>query len=153
MDNVNQRHRIFVVDDHPLIRKCLSDFIDQTHDLEICGAAASGDEALQMITCDRCDLVLVDVSMPGMNGIELVARLREKHAGLLCLMLSGHSEQVYVRDSLEAGARGYVTKGDPGALLHAIRKVLGGEMYMNEAFGAQLRAGVRPDNTGNPSSA
>lgn len=129
MKRLESRNRVFVVDDHPVIRETLSAFIERIDDLEICGTATSGDEALTRIVACRCDLVLVDLSMPGMSGIDLVRRLQEQKPECRCLILSGHSEQVYVRDSLEAGARGYVTKGDPDALLRAIRVVLEGGIY------------------------
>lgn len=78
------------------------------------------------------DLVIVDVALPAMNGIDLVAALHERFPTLPCLMLSGHTELNYVRRALDVGARGYVMKGDPFALPEAVRTVLAGEIYLSE---------------------
>lgn len=123
--------RVFIVDDHAIVRELLSDFLNDLVDLEVCGSAASGEEALQVLPHADCDLALVDVSMPGMDGIELVRRLQQEHPTLRCLMLSGHAEEVYVRASLEAGALGYVMKGDPDALREAIAQALSGGIYLS----------------------
>lgn len=133
MEVSERTYRIFVVDDHDIVREMLSAYITMEGDLQLCGEAASGEEALIGIQSVDCDLALIDVAMPGMNGIELVRRIKETRPGLRCLMLSGHAERVYVRDSLSAGAHGYVMKGDPDAILQAIRKVLEGELYLSDA--------------------
>lgn len=125
------RGRIFVVDDHELVREMLVLYIRMEADLEVCGTAASGAEALAKIGGLGCDLALLDVGMPGMSGIELAEALRARHPEVRCLMLSGHAERVYVQGALEAGARGYVMKGDPETILEAIRQVLRGEDYLS----------------------
>jgi DNA-binding NarL/FixJ family response regulator len=125
-------YRIFVVDDHDLLRELLAQFISLEEDMQVCGTAASGEEAIELLPYEACDLAVIDVAMPGMNGIELVARLRDRRPDLLCLMLSGHAEQVFVNGSLAAGARGYVTKGEPEAIIEAIRHVLTGGIYVSE---------------------
>ena len=120
-------YRLFIVEDHPLMRETLTEYLALEPDVEVCGQAASGEEALRLIPESACDLVLVDVSMPGMSGIEFVRQLRQLVPGQHCLMLSGHAEKVYVEAALAAGAQGYVMKGDPDAMVTAIRRVLGGE--------------------------
>jgi DNA-binding NarL/FixJ family response regulator len=77
------------------------------------------------------DLLLVDVALPGMNGIDLVGVVREKYAELPCLMLSAHNEIDYVGRALAAGARGYVLKSDPQTILDAVQRVLAGETYLS----------------------
>jgi DNA-binding NarL/FixJ family response regulator len=84
------------------------------------------------------DLILVDISLPGKNGIALVEEMRKKQPNLRCLIVSGHEESVYVRQALKAGARGYVMKGDPDAILRAIRHVIDGNIYLSEAMRRQL---------------
>lgn len=116
--------RIFLVDDHELFRETLAAFLGAQDDLELCGTAASGEEALGKIHPGSCDLVLVDVSMPGMNGIELVTRLRAVQPALACLMLSGHTDARYMARARDAGACGYIGKGDPDAIVPAIWNVL-----------------------------
>jgi DNA-binding NarL/FixJ family response regulator len=135
-----KRGRVFLVDDHDVVRTMLDMYIRRTQDLSICGMAASGEEALELATAETCDVALLDVAMPGMSGIELAHRLRERRPGLKCLMLSGHAEQVYVKGALEAGALGYVMKGDPDAILSAIRYVLRGEVYLSNEVQRYWRA-------------
>lgn len=123
--------RIFIVDDHELMREMLVLYTTREADLELCGLARSGEEALESIASSTCDLALLDVAMPGMSGIELARILRERQPELKCLMLSGHAEQSYVRGAMEAGACGYVMKGNPAAILTAIRQVLRGGVYLS----------------------
>jgi DNA-binding NarL/FixJ family response regulator len=88
-------------------------------------AANSGDASLP-------DLVLVDISLPGMNGIELVAELQRHYPGLPCLMLSGYQEVQCVRHALDAGARGFADKGDVAAIIQAVEQVLDGKIYLSD---------------------
>lgn len=132
--------RIFVVDDHALMRNVLATYIKRQDDLSVCGEAASGKEVLMIIGQLGCDLALLDVSMPGMSGIEVVQYLREHHPEVKCLMLSGHGEQVYVEEAKRAGAEGYVMKGNPTAILEAIRRVLEGQQYVSDEIREYWRA-------------
>lgn len=125
-------YRVFIVEDHPDMREMLGAFLDTEPDLQVCGAASNGRDALEQIDPDACDIVLIDVAMPVMNGIELVRRLNEQGVDLPCLMLSGHAEAMYIQGALEAGARGYVMKGDPDTILEAIRCVLRGDRYLSK---------------------
>jgi len=122
---------VFIVDDHAIVRELLSDFLNDLDGIAVCGTAASGEEALRVLPEAECELALIDVSMPGMSGIELVRQLYAARPALPCLMLSGHAEEIYVRASLEAGALGYVMKGDPDALREAIGQALRGETYLS----------------------
>lgn len=126
----NARPRLFVVDDHAFVREMIADFLTTVGDLEVHGTAGSGAEALEALPAACCDLAIIDVSMPGMSGIELVRRLRVACPELKCLMLSGHTLEAYATDALRAGAHGYVAKGNPDTLLAAIRAVLRGERYV-----------------------
>ena len=104
----------------------------------VLGAAASAEEALQTLATPYPDLVLVDVSLPGMSGLKLVERLCGQRPGLRTLMVSGHGETLYARAALAAGACGFVTKDDPDQLLVAVRTVLGGETFVSERLRAAL---------------
>lgn len=125
-------YRVFIVDDHAVIRSLLAQYIGTEPGLRVCGTAASGAEALERLGEVACDLALVDITMPGMDGIELVRHLRSQHPGLACLMLSSHIARAYVEAALEAGASGYTTKEEPDALIEAIWRVLRGEPYLSE---------------------
>jgi DNA-binding NarL/FixJ family response regulator len=118
------RRRVFLVDDTPLMRELFGELIELQPDLALAGTAASGEEALTVFPDVACDLALVDVSMPGMNGIDLVARLRELRPDFPCVLFSAHTGEVYARRAREVGAAGYVEKGDAALLLSTIREAL-----------------------------
>lgn len=124
-------HRVFIVDDHEIMREMLVEFLALEPDLTVCGEAANAQEALDRFEATDPDIVLVDVALPKMNGVELVRRLRARQPGLRCLMLSAHAEHLYVQEAIDAGARGYVMKGSPEAILEAIRVVLDGSIYLS----------------------
>lgn len=121
------KRTVYIVEDHPDMLRTYEYFIGRMEDLEVVGLAESAEEALEDEVINEAELALVDVSLPGMSGIDLVAVLRERRPGLPCLIVSGHSEDVYAESAHEAGARGYVMKGDPFKIVKAIRKVLEGE--------------------------
>ena len=125
-------YRVFIVDDSAIIRSLLAQYIASEPGLTVCGTAASGAEALEQIPPDGCDLALVDVSMPGMSGIELVRRLRNGRPELKCLMLSAHEEGAYVAAALSAGAGGYTTKEEPEVLVEAIWRVIREGAFLSE---------------------
>ena len=125
--------RILVVDDHPLFREGLVRVLNQEKDLEVCGEAADGSEALRRLTEGKPDLAIVDISLDGTNGIELTKQLRDRRPDLRILMLSMHDEGVYADRALRAGANGYVMKRERGSvLLEAVRRVLAGHAHFSE---------------------
>ncbi|MCE7985328.1 MAG: DNA-binding response regulator [Caldilinea sp. CFX5] len=125
---------IYLVEDHPLMLRMTAEFINRMPDLQVCGTAATAQEALTDLPTATVDLVLVDVSLPDMDGIQLVSALRSQQPALRCLMLSGHQEQSYVQRALAVGARGYIAKGNPLELIDAIRRVLKGDIYLSAAL-------------------
>lgn len=118
--------RVFIVDDNDLFTEFLVEFLEMEPNLIVVGKAASGEEALGSLATLACEVALVDVSMPGMSGIELVRRLQDVRPDLPCLMLSAHIGASYVEEALSAGARGFVEKGSPAELLEAIEAVAAG---------------------------
>ncbi len=125
--------RIFIVEDHPIMREMVREFLaEDASDLEVCGMAETGEEALEHLDGAEADLALIDVSLPGMTGIDLVKELLARRPGLPCVLYSGHGEAAYIERGLAAGARGYLLKGDPYELVGAIRQVLDGETYVSE---------------------
>ena len=117
-------YRIFIVEDHRVMRDSLILYIGRTPWLEVCGAVASAEEALVQLPESGADLVLVDISLPGMNGIDLIKQLRRQLPALPCLILSGHVEERYAGPAAEVGAVGYVMKDDADALIAKIQQVL-----------------------------
>ncbi len=126
--------RIFIVDDHPLMRRALHRLLNLEPGLVTVGEAASAEDALLQLAHDPPDLMLVDFSLPGMDGAQFVRAFGERHPGVHCLVLSSHHEPPYIDAALSAGAHGYVTKGDATALVGAIHRVLGGEIVVQTDF-------------------
>jgi two-component system, NarL family, nitrate/nitrite response regulator NarL len=127
--------RLVIVDDHSLVRDGLRARLSVVPGLEVIGEAASGAEALELAAAHAPDLMLVDVGMRGMNGIELATALRLRHPAIRVLMLSMYDNREYVLSAIRAGARGYVLKESPTEeILAAISAVCAGGNY----FSAQL---------------
>lgn len=130
--------QLFVVEDHPAMRAALVRLIERQPDLGLCGQAASAEEALPQIRQARPVLVLIDVSLPGMNGIGLVGCLHEEKRPPLCLMVSGHRDEMYGKAAYRAGAKGYVRKDQTAEILQGIYGVLNGELFFSEAIRREL---------------
>jgi two-component system, NarL family, nitrate/nitrite response regulator NarL len=124
--------RLVIVDDHSLVRDGLRARLSVVAGLQVIGEAASGAEALALAAADAPDLMLVDVGMRGMNGIELATALRERHPAIRVLMLSMYDNREYVLSAIRAGARGYVLKESPTEdILAAIGAVCAGGTYFS----------------------
>ncbi len=122
---------ILLVEDSAIFASTLERFLRIQSDLHVVGVAASAEAAWSLLRGLTVDLVLVDVSLPGGSGIDLVGGLRSEHPDLKCLMLSGHRGADYVHRALASGAAGYALKSDPLGILKAIRCVLVGESYIS----------------------
>jgi len=129
-----KRTRILLVDDHAVVRQGFKMILDAQADMEIVGEAANGREAVELAEQLRPDIVVMDVAMPELNGIEATRRVIAADAHIRVIALSMHKDSAYVREILRAGARGYLLK-DSGAddLVKAIRAVAGGESYLSPA--------------------
>jgi DNA-binding NarL/FixJ family response regulator len=125
--------RILAVEDHPAMREMLVQFLFLPPEFEVAAVARTGEQALDEIGEIDPEVVLVDVALPGMTGIELVRRIRSSGVATPCVMLSGHQDASYVRQALEAGASAYVVKGNPDEIVEAIRTVLRGDRYVPDA--------------------
>ena len=121
--------RIFVVEDHATMRDTLVGFVSALPDTEVCGSAASAEEALAKIAGAQADLALVDITLPGMNGLEFVREARRRWPRLQYLMLTGRDEATHLFPSFAMGAQGYLTKGNAARLKEAIDCVLRGQKY------------------------
>jgi DNA-binding NarL/FixJ family response regulator len=131
--------RILIVDDHAIVREGLKQILADQEDMTIEGEAENGSEALCKITEQEFDLILLDISMPGRSGLEVLQEIKERYSKLPVLILSMHSEEQYAVRMLRAGASGYLTKRSaPQELVSAIRKVSNGGKYITLAVAERL---------------
>lgn len=130
---------IILVDDHPLMRKGLGRTIENEVDLNVVGQMTSAEEALEQVEELDPDLAVVDISLPGMSGMELIKHLRSRMPDLGLLVVSRHDETLYAERCIRAGAKGYVMKQEAGdVIVQAIRKVLNGRIFVSEEINERL---------------
>lgn len=139
--------RVLIVDDHAVVREGLARILVGTGEGWTVGEASSGFQALDWLRRDRADVVIVDLSMPGMGGLDLLKRVRAEFGRLPVLVLSMHAEEQYALRAFKTGANGYMTKdGASGELIQALRKIAGGGAYVSadlaERVVLQLNGGV-----------
>jgi DNA-binding NarL/FixJ family response regulator len=132
------KKQVIIVDDHPLFRERLAQLINHELDLEVAGQAENAMGAIQLILDSSPDLAIVDITLRGSSGLELIKSIKALSIGLPVLVLSMHDESLYAERALRAGATGYITKNQ-GAdeVISAIRRVLAGEIYLS----AQMTSG------------
>ena len=136
---VTQKHKILVVDDHAIVREGLTTVINQQADVMVCGGAEDAQTALEAVEKLDPDLVIVDISLKGINGIELIKQIQKRDKKVPILVLSMHDESLYVERVLRAGARGYIMKQEgTEKVVTAIHRILGGDIYVSEAMGKKL---------------
>jgi len=138
--------RVLIADDHSIVRDGLKRILAATTDIAVAAEAASGDEALALVKANDYDLAMLDMSMPGLSGIDLIKRLKLERPALRILVLSMHGESQYAARTLKAGASGYLNKDSAAEiLLGAIRKIAAGGVHIGEAAAASLlRSGEKP---------
>jgi len=135
--------RVVIVDDHAVVREGLKRIIESAGDMTLVGEAASGEELLRELNGWPCDVVVVDLSMPGMPGLDVVREIRQRAPKLPVLVLSMYPEDQYAVRALTDGAVGYIHKGDPPAeLVKAIRTAAQGRRYITEAVAECLASHV-----------
>jgi len=150
------QQRILIVDDHPIFRKGIAMLLEHEPDILICGEAETAAQALGLVEHQNFDLVIADISLKDINGIELVKSLRAIKPHLPVLVLSMHDESLYAERALRAGARGYLMKqAPPDQVVSAIRQVLRGDRYLSAAANLLLLntfvAGKAHDDSGKSS--
>lgn len=134
-----QMTNIIIVDDHPLMRKGLALALDAEAEFNVSGQMSSAEEALEDI--DRLDpeLAIVDISLPGMSGMELVKHLQARKPDIKILVVSRHDETLYAERAIRAGARGYVMKLEAGeVIVKAVRQVMRGSIYVSDEINERL---------------
>lgn len=134
-----QPRKVFIVDDHPIVRQGLGYLINHEPDLKVCGEAAGVREARLGLSQTEPDVVVLDLSLRDSDGLELIKDIRSKNRHLPVLVLSMHDETIYAQRLLSAGANGYIMKqAAADQLLVALRRVLGGGIYVSEQIGASM---------------
>lgn len=133
------KRRVFLVDDHPIVRERLAELIGQEGDLEVCGEAEDAIAALKQVEALRPDVAIVDITLKDTYGIELIKDLKERHPKLPVLVLSMHDESLYGERAIRAGAKGYLNKQEATKkVVTAIRTVLAGQMFVSETMTATI---------------
>ena len=133
--------RVLLADDHQLVREGLKQLLGATADIRVEGEAANGDEALALVRVKDYDIAILDMSMPGLSGIDLVKRVKHERPALRVLVLSMHGEKQYAARALKSGASGYLTKDTASEqLVAAIRKIAAGGVHISDAAAEQLLA-------------
>jgi len=135
--------RVVLADDHGVVREGLRHLLEAQRDIEVIGEAATGHEALQAVEECMPDVVVLDIAMPGLDGVEATRRICRDHPSTMCVVLSMHSNPHYVRSALAAGALGFVLKGSSGQqLVDAVRAAHGGHRYLSQDLLDGLADGI-----------
>jgi len=135
--------RILIVDDHPLVRTGFAQLIGDCPDLEVCGEAGDMTEALNQIETTAPDLAIIDLSLAGGSGLDLIERIKSRNKEVLMLVASMHDETLYAERVLAAGARGYINKQEAQeSIIQAIRRVLSGKVYLSQNMTDRLLSGM-----------
>ena len=139
--------RVFIADDHAIVREGLKQILSDSRDIVVAGEAENGLDAIRLFPKSRCHVMLLDISMPDKNGIDVLKQIKKEYPDAQVLMLSMHREDQYAIRSLKAGAAGYLTKqAAPRELVVAIRQVASGQKYVSAALAQALAAQVGDDH-------
>jgi len=122
---------VFLVEDNRFVADAVDGLLNTYDNIQLVGVATTGEEALTTLPPTGVDIALIDLALPGMNGIDVIAALRQSQPTLPCVILSAHREDNYITQALAAGARGYITKELPLAIVEGIERVLAGEVYLS----------------------
>ncbi len=135
----SRKTSVLVVDDHPIVRQGLAQMIGHEEDMEVCGQAEDMNSALAAVDKLKPDLAVIDVSLKGTSGVELIKAIKARHPALRMLALSMHDESLYAERCLKAGAGGYIMKHEPPEkVIRAMRQVLAGQIYVSDSMTARM---------------
>ncbi len=131
--------KILLVDDHLLVRQGIKKILELEEDFQVVGEAANGEEALQILNEQNPDIVLLDINMPGLNGIETLKQIKAKNEGQKVIMLTFHEEREYLVETINLGAEGYILKdAESSSLVRGIRDVNKGGSYVHPSIAGEL---------------
>src|SRR6201993_3298511 len=134
-----KKSRVFVVDDHPIVRQGLALLINREDDLAVCGEAEDALAAIQSLAAAKPDILIVDISLNGPDGLDLLKDVRMRYPELPVLILSMHDESIYAERALRAGAQGYIMKQEATErVLVALRRILSREIYVSDRVANQM---------------
>lgn len=149
----SEKSRVFIVDDHTMFREGLRQLIEREANMTVCGDAPDATEALIGIRASKPDVVIVDISLAGASGLDLIKSIKAEFEELPVLVVSMHDESLYAERALRAGAMGYVMKHEPAKTVKAaIQKVLGGDMYLSEKMSTSVINRLLRGQTDQPKS-
>lgn len=154
MSAAAKKYRVLVVDDHPIVRQGLSLLINREPDLMVCGEAEDAKTAMRSLQAAKPDIMVVDISLNGPDGLDLLKDIRARYPELPVLILSMHDESIYAERALRAGAQGYIMKQEASEkVLVAVRRILSHEIYVSENIANRmLRRYIGSSNERRPSS-
>jgi len=133
------KSRILIVDDHPIVRQGIAQLINRESDMHVCCEAGDADQAMEKMKECTHDIAIVDISLTGVSGIELIQMLRQRGYEFPVLVMSMHDESLYAERALRAGARGYIMKQEATEkILTAIRQILHGEIYVSDKMRSRM---------------
>jgi DNA-binding NarL/FixJ family response regulator len=134
-----QKKRVLIVDDHPMLRRGMAEIIAGDAEFEVCAEAESAPSGLQAMREKKPDIALIDITLPGANGLELIKLMLAEQPKLQVLVVSMHDESLYALRSLRAGAKGYLMKAETlEQIMTALRKVAAGDIYVTPRFSERL---------------
>jgi DNA-binding NarL/FixJ family response regulator len=134
-----RKTRIFIVDDHPIVREGLSLMMNREPDMVVCGEAEEATKALQVITSTKPDFLIVDISLAGPDGLDLLKSIRARYPTMPVLVLSMHDEAIYAERALRAGANGYIMKQEATErVLVAVRQILANKVYVSDRIANRM---------------
>jgi len=139
--------RVLIVDDHPIFREGLKSLLEDTTDIKVAGEAKSGQEAIFKVTENACDVILLDIAMPGIGGLEALKQIKKQNAKLPVIIVSMYREDQYAIRAIKGGASGYVRKSStPDELIDAIRIVYQGGKYITPSLAKEMAEALSDTN-------
>jgi DNA-binding NarL/FixJ family response regulator len=143
--------KILIADDHAVVRRGIREILEETPDLLVGAEAATAGDVLRLVRDQRWDVVVLDVHLPGANGLELLHEVRRERPEMRVLVLTGYPEEQYALRAIKAGAMGFLTKESaPEKLVDAVRKIAAGGRYVGEDVAQMLASAVAGDGSGAP---
>ena len=153
LSTAKPKRKVFLVDDHPLVREWLTNLINQQPDLAVCGETESAPRALQAIAAAQPEVAIVDISLKDSSGIELIKSLKLSHPEVAVLVLSMHDESLYAERALRAGAKGYIMKRETTRkVIEGIRQILDGKVFVSDSVKEALALRLVENKTQTPLS-